>query len=153
MLERAHHFLTEKAPPEVEAAAERFFPALGYRRRGEAESPGKIVFARGRPLASFYAASLRACRTIVEVAAKPGQIQITHRVTTRGRLVGREDHALLAAEARGFERFLERGDPDAAALLEAAARAAGGAVAWKVALVLLIGAAAFAATVLFAGRR
>jgi hypothetical protein len=123
LLERAHRFLTARERPEVEAAAERYFVALGYRRRAD-EDGGAIVFERGRPSASLYASSLRACFTRVELALERGDgtgvATIRHAVQTRGRFVLPRDGRLVEAEARAFEHFLERADLDTEALLETA---------------------------------
>jgi hypothetical protein len=154
MLERTHQFLTEKSRADVEAAAERFFPALGYRLRVEAPradaAARALAFARGRRFASLYDASLRACRAEVAVEAAEGArpptaVHVRHRVATFGRLVVAEDAALLDAESRAFERFLERGDVDTAALIEAAMRTSERAAAWKIAAAIALGAAAFGA--------
>jgi hypothetical protein len=155
VLERTHQFLSEKRRAEVETAAERFFPALGYRRRDEVGSE-TIVFARGGRFASFYSASLRACRATVEVEASEGErtaVRVRHRVETRGRLVLAGDERLVEAEARAFERFLERGDPDTAALLEAASRKGMRAAIVKLAVAFGLLAIALIAGALLMSRR
>lgn len=147
MLERTHQFLTGKTRADIEIAAERFFPALGYRVRMAAPARA-IVFERGRRLASLYRSSLRACAAevaidAVEGAGTPTAVQVRHRVTTFGRLIVGEDATLLDTESRAFERFLERGDVDTAALLDAALQSGKRAVAWKVAAILFAGAVLF----------
>jgi hypothetical protein len=127
LLERTHRFLTTRGRAEVETAAELLFKALGYRRR--ADENDRLVFTRGRPLASLYASSLRACLGRVDVAheaglgEKAGVVRVVHRVETRGRIVLAEDEDLIDAEARAFERFLEEGHLDTSGLLDAARRA------------------------------
>ncbi len=139
MLVHSYHFLTGRRPSEVEAAADLYFPALGYRRRHVAPgaSAAPLAYERGRRLASFYSPSLRACAAVVEVSidgggardapesaepARPAAIRVRHAVQTIGRLVIEEDRALLEAEARAFERFLETGDPGIEHILAAARR-------------------------------
>jgi hypothetical protein len=150
MLERAYHFLTTRTRPEIEAAADAFFPAIGYRRAPHppgTEHAAKLAFERGRRFASFWSPSLRACETVVTVEVGEGsarevprRVQVRHAVRTIGRLVIAEDGAIVEAESRAFERFVENGEPDLAALLAAASRRRRRALAAK-----LLGLAAFAA--------
>jgi hypothetical protein len=156
LLQRSHRFLTTHARAEVETAAERFFSALGYRRRAD-EDEGLLVFERGRPLASLYAASLRVCHTRVEITLEPGEgtrvAEVRHGVETRGRLVIAEDGDLIEAEGRAFERFLEKAEIDIAALLEAASRARHRASILKIALTVVFVAGNVALLVAYALRR
>lgn len=151
MLERASHFLSTKSRAEVEAAADLYFPALGYRRRASAPGErGPIVYERGRRLASFWSATLRGCAATVTVEvleARDGAatVHVRHAVETRGRLVIAEDGDLLEAESRAFERFVERGDPDLEGMLRAATRRRRRALLLKVALTTAFAAAIAAA--------
>jgi len=152
VLRRAYRFLTSKTRAEIEAAADPYFAALGYRRQADEE--GTFVFRRGRRLASLYSPQLRSCfaslrvKVTGEAAEGSRVVHVTHEVQTRGRLVLAEDAGLLDAESRGLQRFLERGEADAAELLEAATRDLHRAARWKLALALL--AAALIATCLLA---
>lgn len=159
MLERAYHFLSEKGRADVETAAERFFGALGYRPKPSAPAIGDdttgaggdrpLRLVRGHRFASFYSPSLRACAATVQIVAnevkgKPTTVHVAHRVETRGRLVTAEDADLLEAEARAFERFLEKADPETAEILLATYRRAHRAVALKLAALAAFAVAVFA---------
>ena len=130
---------------EVETSAERLFKALGYRRRADEGTDGeRLVFTRGRPLASLYTSSLRRCQARVVVVHKAGagenagEVWIAHHVETRGRIVTGEDAGLLDAEARAFERFLEHADLDTAALLDASRRASRNQSLLQIGLLILV---------------
>ncbi len=155
LLERAYRFLTARERPEVEATADRFFRALGYRRRADDQT--RLIFQRGERFASFYRSSLRSCQTRVEVELDrragdregTGLLTVKHRVVTTGRLTFAEDDALLEAESKAFERFLEQSEIDSAALIVAAQRAVRRTATIKVAALIAAFAGGLATLVVF----
>jgi hypothetical protein len=127
LIERAHKFLTTRDRGAFEAAAERFFTALGYRRRGDEES-GALVFERGSYLIVALLNSLRRLETRLELSmegsgtpAAPVVAVVRHRVRTPPLwIVLERNRRYLDAEAKGFERFLEHGDLELAEVIGAA---------------------------------
>lgn len=133
-LRRRHQFLSDRSQAEVEAQAERYFEALGYRRRED--RGGRFTFERGRRLASLWSPLLRRCHAQAVVGYEGGLISVRHRVEVLGRFFALSDADLLDAEARCFQGFLgAEGRPwDAAPLLRARQRALRGAAVRAVAL-------------------
>jgi hypothetical protein len=95
-LEHGHRFLATRPRDELEAGAELYFGALGYRRR--ADDVAGLVFTRGRPWGGLWAHALRACETRLEVHletggtggehhGEPAVVTVGHTVDARGRLV------------------------------------------------------------------
>jgi hypothetical protein len=105
-LRRSQQLLHAKDRSEVERQAERYFGALGYRRR-EDDPSGRLVFERGKPLASLYTFLLRSCRATVRIEVEPRRLVVHHEVEVIGRILAGGDAPILDAEARGFETFLD----------------------------------------------
>ncbi|GIW72085.1 MAG: hypothetical protein KatS3mg102_1627 [Planctomycetota bacterium] len=135
-LAHRYRFESTRAREELEAQAELYFRALGYRRR--ADESGRVVFTRGRPWGSLWSPRLRECQTRLELelaeappagasgasppAGERRAVTIVHQVEVFGRWVLPADEALLEAEARGFERFASGLDVALDKLVRAARR-------------------------------
>jgi len=104
-LRSAHPFLTDRAEPQVERQADLYFQALGYRPRMRPGGP--LCYERGRRYASLYRPLLRACWTRVCLEIGDRTVRVKHKMEVIGRLFANGDAQVLAAEARGFEAFLE----------------------------------------------
>lgn len=122
-LRRTQRFLTDRPRCELERLAEACFSALGYRRRED--EGGRLVFARGRRLASLYSPYLRSCLARVTIAADGDVVRVRHKVEVFGRLLVRADTEVIDAEVTCFRAFLQD-DPvrwDLSPLLSARRRA------------------------------
>ncbi|RME73689.1 MAG: hypothetical protein D6776_06570 [Planctomycetota bacterium] len=122
MVRNAHRFLASRGRDELEASAELYFGALGYRRR--AGRPDRLVFRRGRPWGGLRSHALRACDTTVQIELSGGEdgtatvLTVTSWADLRGRIVTPTDRARLEAELRGFDRFVAGEDVSLRALVD-----------------------------------